>query len=297
MKSNVKLNKLFNLNNMFTLLLIVILILVIVCCVRKNKSNKENFLDWSPLTCNEKGETDWESKQHFGDVRCLDGEYGSAGASNDARAKALGGFLEFTADSEQGDLKDFIGITSQVMSTLDATVEILYQVFTRNIRRYPPGTTNGDNILQKFYELTGVNDEINTDLHKTNSLNKLKELIKGNILDSDTKESICDGSYFNDIGIVEYTDPNDVTKTITVKSQKNKLKNKYCWRTKTGRDSLLVKKETVEEDENGKQKIVQDDWDDQSAIIAFMNELHITKIIEKQNIDNGKEVRAETAPG
>jgi len=114
MKSNIKLNKLFNLNNIFTLLLIVILILVIVCCVRKSKSNKENFLDWSPLTCDKDGKTDWKSDKHFGDVRCLDGEYGSAGAGNDDRAKALGGFLEFTAAKEQADGKDLSDFTGKL---------------------------------------------------------------------------------------------------------------------------------------------------------------------------------------
>jgi len=284
MKSNVKLNKLFNLNNMFTLLLIVILILVIVCCVRKNKSNKENFLDWSPLTCNEKGETDWESKQHFGDVRCLDGQYGSAGASNDARAKALGGFLEFTADGNQGELSDFIDKTSKVMDTLDVTAGLLYEEFKRRLREYDAKSDNGVIILKKFFELTGVEDDIDTDLHKTNSIIKLKEFIKENTLDSDTKDSICNGSYFNDINILDYTDPTDKTKTISVQSQIEELKNKYCWRTKTGRDTLLISEEKVVEDKNGNEKIVQDDWDEESAKTAFSNELHITKIKERKRI-------------
>jgi len=283
MKSNIKLNKLFNLNNIFTLLLIVILILVIVCCVRKSKSNKENFLDWSPLTCDKDGKTDWKSDKHFGDVRCLDGEYGSAGAGNDDRAKALGGFLEFSA-KEEGDINDKIGRTKQVMNTLDVTAGLLYEEFKRRLREYDAKSDNGVIILKKFFELTGVEDDIDTDLHKTNSIIKLKEFIKENTLDSDTKDSICNGSYFNDINILDYTDPTDKTKTISVQSQIEELKNKYCWRTKTGRDTLLISEEKVVEDKNGNEKIVQDDWDEESAKTAFSNELHITKIKERKRI-------------
>ena len=302
MKSNVKLNKLFNLNNMFTLLLIVILILVIVCCVRKNKSNKENFLDWSPLTCNEKGETDWESKQHFGDVRCLDGQYGSAGASNDPRAKALGGFLEFTADGDQGELKDFVNRTEQVMTELESLSAFLYETLTISLRIYgnkDDGNlkTQKQSILEKYYLLTGIGSEDGTsdplgmstsdsNKHKNESLIELRKKIKDNLLDKTSKDKFNSlNNYFDGIDFMDYKQNG---RTITKEIQKRRLTDKYNWRKNVSRkepDTLLISGN--KDDDNA-------EWDEKSAVIAFENELGITFIKEKQLIDNANSYRPTT---
>jgi hypothetical protein len=171
MKYNIKLKKLFNLNNIFTLLLIVILILVIVCCVRKSKSNKENFLDWSPLTCDKDGKTDWKSDKHFGDVRCLDGEYGSAGAGNDDRAKALGGFLEFTAAKEQAGGKDLSDFTGKLSDQAGLT-GISNQLFNEVVRHINFFVGSREKLLQpKYLDLfKNINNNIAENYSGTNKL-------------------------------------------------------------------------------------------------------------------------------
>jgi len=301
MKSNVKLNKLFNLNNMFTLLLIVILILVIVCCVRKTKSNKENFLDWTPLPCDKNGKTNWKSSQHFGDIRCLDGEYGSSGAAQDPRAEMLGPFIEFTA-SEEGDLADKINLkTSPVMTDLESLASLLYMKFIYGLTSYD-GRGNGkskgdlknqkDTILTNFKGLVfplksgDINDVDPSKMEaederdfKIECINKLSELIKTNLLDPRTEKQFNNtqtiNSYFNGINFVEFDD--EVDGTITVNKQKENLKHKYNWRKGDTKRTLLLSGD--KNDDNA-------EWDDNAAIIAFENELNITYYNEKQEIEN-----------
>lgn len=306
MKSNIKLNKLFNLNNMFTLLLIVILILVIVCCVRKSKSNKENFLDWTPLPCNEKGETDWDSPKHFGDVRCLDGEYGSAGAGNDDRAKALGGFLEFTAANKQADgkgLSDFVNKTSQVMNELEVLSALLYMKFIYGLNLYDGKASDGsendqgdqyskirttilDNFRNLVFPEAGSSKTVdpkemsreNANNFKTECIKILSKSIKDNNLDPSTKSSFNSSSstsaYFQGIEIINYKKDDGVI--VTTEQQITELQKKYNWRKGDTKKKLLL--DGNKDDDDAK-------WDEDSAIIAFENELRITYFREKQEIE------------